>query len=136
MATYDRNTLRDIRALKPWELARLADTRADNDDAESFLTGIRDSVLEATEYVDADDWERQLVDDYSGQAHEMADGAPSVCTHTLWQQFLGLQAYWEDPTEIGEPTDMNETAGVCLYLIASRLVSALAEMVNDGIRED
>lgn len=70
-------------------------------------------------------------------AHEIADGAVPAYTHERWQVFVDLGAYNEDPTEIGATADdLTEAAGVALYLIASRLVAALAQELAEALDED
>lgn len=135
---YDHDTLAAISDLTVYELASLADTYADNEDAEGFLDGIRIGVLEAADYIEADDWEREMVEDYSGQAHTIADGAPSIWTMQKWTEFVGTRAYHEDPVgEFGHSgEDMDQLASVALYMIAQRLVAALVTEIHDSLLED
>lgn len=134
---YDQDTIAEIRGYNGHQLANIADSYADNDEAKSFFWSIRDSVLEAAHYFAAEDWNRQMVEDYSGDAAEIADNAPSVYTWAKWQQFVGTSAFREDPTELGfNGSDMGEGAGICLYIIAQRLVYALAQEIQESITDD
>lgn len=134
---YNQDVLDTIIGYTPGHLSDRADCGYPYGlEAERFLTSVRDSVIEAAESIAAEDWEREMVDDYSGSAHEIADNAPSIYTTTKWEQFVGLSAFHEDPTELGfDGGDMEEGAGICLFLIASRLVSALAQEILEGITE-
>jgi len=104
-----------------------------------LLTGVRDSVVELIEGLDIDDWHEAAdghdigsLDD-RGAVSEIADGAPSIYTHTLWGQFVDLAAYNEDPTELGveaggiDADDLSRAAAMCLYIIADRLARSLLE---------
>ena len=65
-------------------------------------------------------------------AHGVADDAPSIYTHQRWQEFVDLAAYLEDPSEYGiDLTDSERYAGVCLYMIAERLVRALVDEAEE-----
>lgn len=105
-----------------WELARLAGCM-DPDNAESpgarFLSRVADDYREAI----ADEW----YDDDS--PHEIADSAVPVYTHERWQVFVDLGAYQEDISEYGDDygADLTGAAAVALYMIAERLVYALAQ---------
>lgn len=109
-------------------LARDADCaspdKQDSPGAE-FLLRIQDSV----NYVDEESLANDHDDDLASElAHEMADSAVPVGTHEMWQVFVDLAAYQEDPTELGATSeDMNRCAGVCLYLIGHRLAVSLIE---------
>lgn len=101
------------------QLARMADCGYPDSwksPGAEFLTGIRDDVAEAIEYEGGQ--ERSI--------SEIADGAVPVYTHEMWQTFVDLQAYREDPSELGfDGEDMVQGAQYCLYMIAERLASAL-----------
>ena len=97
-----------------------------------FLARVRDGAVELLKR--ADDWHPDTIND-DGSVHEIADGAPSVYTHTLWKQFVDLAAYTEEP-ESGEwPDDLNQVAGVALYQIAERLVWAIINDVHEWREE-
>ena len=105
-------------------LARMADC-ADPDSLESagsaFLLGVADG---AAEVVDRYREDRTPEDrwDYSGEIHEVADGAIDIYTHTMWSEFVDLCAYREDPTDLGfDGSDMEQGARICLFMIAERL---------------
>lgn len=105
-----------------FQLARLAEC-GDPDNAESpgaaFLASVQDSVNEQRGYADGGVIDPDIIS-------EIADSAPDVYTHTLWSEFVDLQAYQEDPTELGcDASDMEQCARVCLYIIAERLAQAL-----------
>ena len=69
--------------------------------------------------------------------HEIADAAPDVCTHQRWLEFVDLQAYNEDPSDLGADwADPTEAAGVCLYIIAERLATALFGDAAESDDED
>lgn len=134
---YDQDILATIKEYNAQQLAGCADSYSDNDESAGFFELIRDNVLERTDDIDADDWKRLMVEDYDGSAHEIADQAPNVYTSRLWNQFLGTRAYQEDPSELGaQADDMEKAAGVCLYMIAERLVHALADEIQEGITDN
>lgn len=59
---------------------------------------------------------------------ETADAIVPVYTHQRWLVFVDLAAYQEDPSGLGADTsDMTAAAGVALYMIAERLLTALLE---------
>lgn len=106
-------------------LARLAEC-GDPDSSDSpgarFLEYVQDRVNEAREYGELD----------QDRIHEIADGAPDVYTHKLWAEFVDLEAYNEDPTDLGcDGTNMTQAAAVCLYIIAERLANALIADLED-----
>ena len=140
MAQYDRITLDAIAAENWLQLARRVDASTDNEAATKFYAKVRDAVLEHVEHVDAEDWERELVDDYSGCRTEIADGAPSVYTYDMWETFIGCRA-WEWDSEAcsdfaGETTSMTDQASLRLYLIADALVVSLARDIAETIDHD
>jgi hypothetical protein len=105
-----------------YQLANIADIQSpDQKDSPGavFLLSVQDAVNEAIEdkYQDMDE-----------AAHEIADNAVPVYTYQMWQTFIDLCAWNEDPSEFGrESEDMSQQAGVCLYLIANRLADTLIE---------
>jgi len=69
--------------------------------------------------------------------HDIADVCVPIYTYEVWQTFVDLAAWQEDPTELGaDAGDMEQAAKVCLYLIAERLVYALAEADEEAEEED
>lgn len=119
--------INELAELNAFQLASRADCSTPDSFTSAgatFLTHVRDRVVEAIEGFDGDG--KPDYDDIYG--HEIADGAPDVYTYTRWAEFVDLGAYNEDPTELGwEDGDMTAAAGICLYLIAQRLVSALLD---------
>lgn len=121
--------LDDMRKLSAYELAGMAEC-GNPDSTESagaaLLASVRDDVAEAIE-------NRRTLDD---AAHEIADKAPDVYTAKRWAEFVDLAAYQEDP-ELGEwPENLTDAAGIALYQIAERLVSALWADHDELIAED
>ena len=115
-----------------WTLARLADCM-DPDTAESagatFLISVLDAVLDAVEHgASADD----LMEDVG---HEIADAAPSIYTAERFREFTDLGAWQEDVDQFGSISDLASSAGIALYLIARRLVEALAAEMEQSAQE-
>jgi hypothetical protein len=111
--------------VSPYQLAHTADC-ASPDSKESkgarVLLSVFDGVIEAIE------WNPTILegDAWLDTAHEIADRAPNVYTHQLWQEFVDLAGYQEDISEYGEyGDDLNRVAGIALYMIAYRLASSL-----------
>ena len=115
-----------------------------------LLGSVARALSDAIEYVIADktnDYSaanmRELIDALrdEGDLSTIADGAPSIYTHTMWSEFLDLSAYQEDPSELGfelngsDGAGMEDAARVCLYIIAERLVGALCEQAIDDAEE-
>jgi hypothetical protein len=126
----------EVTALSAYALGALIDVSPENEEAEAFLTGIRDAVIGAAEEIDPEDWNREMVEDYSGRASEIADGAPNVYTWRKWQQFIGVAGWQEDISDYELPADvdgyhgaLDAGASLALYSMAGRLVSALAEEI-------
>jgi len=111
-----------IREIEVYELADLADVAIDNREAREFLTTIRD------EYADAIDEEGQPDDD---QAHQIADGAPSIWNHERMLQLVGTRTYLEEPELATGGEDILTLAGYVLYEVARRLVAALNERYDE-----
>jgi hypothetical protein len=103
-----------------------------------FLTSVRDNVVGRVEGFDADDLDALRSDDatVNDVVSEIADAAPDVYTSTLWAEFVDLGAYVEDPTEMGaDGSNMDQSARVCLYIIAERLAQALFTEIHEALRE-
>ena len=65
-------------------------------------------------------------------ACEIADSSVPIYTYDIWQTFVDLAAYQEDPSELGyDASDMTKAAQVSLYMIAERLVNELIEAIAD-----
>jgi hypothetical protein len=122
----------------PFALASLADC-ASPDSVDSsgarFLARVARDVAER--FIDTDDYTGPLGELESGDgAHEIADSAVPVYTHERWQTFVDLAAYNEDASELGgDASDLTALAGVALYMIAERLVQALAEELSEALDE-
>jgi hypothetical protein len=110
--------------LNPFQLASLVDCYSpDTLDSPggAWLTVVYEAAIEAFERV-ADE---ELHDfDWSDAAHEIADQHcdDSDGTYNMWQRFVDLGAFNEDPSELGADSgDMNKLAMTCLYMIAERV---------------
>ena len=66
-------------------------------------------------------------DDWSDEAHELADQLVPVYTHDLWSVFVDLAGYQVDTQDYGTPEDMTQGASWALYEIARSLVWSLFE---------
>jgi len=117
----------DIRKLSAYELAGMAGC-ATPDTPESagavFLTSVRDDV--------ADRWEFNSGSISDTDRHEIADDAPAVYNPARWAEFVDLAAYREEPEFDQWPNDLTDAAGVALYQIAERLVSALTDELSES----
>lgn len=115
--------------LNPFVLARMADVAtpdAPDSPGGDWLDTVYVSALEIIEDYEDDDERRDAI-------AERAGSVVPVYTHLRWEVFVDLAAYNEDPTELGaDPSDMNQCAGVCLYLIAERLMAAVIEDAEDA----
>jgi hypothetical protein len=124
-----------IRQYSPNGLAVLADCHNDNDAADEFLIGIRDAVIELTDEIGADDWQRLAVENYAGAIDELRDSAVSVYTWEKWQQFIGTRAWSEDLSDwMPDTTDLDKLAALALYSIAQRLAVALVAEIADCVK--
>lgn len=114
-----------IREMTAYELSRLADCGTPDHSESSgalFLKSIRDEVLEAFGETELD----ESIDE--DRVHQIADNAPDVYTHKRWQEFVDLQAYDEDVNDYLTGTEnLTTIAGLALYVIAERLVTALVQ---------
>lgn len=130
----------------PFHLATLADCYSpDGDDSAGarFLALIaRDVADHCNQYAgtpdDGDDWPLIIGELTDGDAaHEIADSAVPIYTHERWATFVDLGAYNEDASEMGATADdLTGAAGVALYIIADRLVRALAEELSEALDDD
>jgi len=132
--------LDEWREWNPFVLANAADcgTPETSTSAGSvFLVRVRSAVHELLSELDSDG--RNLLRDGSmdddGTLHEIADSSVPIYTHELWSTFVDLSAYNEDVDEY-EPTDLNNAAGIALFVIAERLVGSLVDEGRDALVED
>jgi len=107
-----------------YELARMAGCASPdtlNSAGAHFLALVADSAAEDVERL-------RDSDERNDAAHDIADACVPVYTVDVWRTFVDLAAWTEDPSELGaDVSDMEQAAKVCLYLIAERLVYALAD---------
>lgn len=138
---YNPETIETLKAMNPDQLSGMVDGLAfpDTEEAKSFLSSVRDAVVEQTKYTDPDDWEREVIEDYSGSRSEIAAVTPNVYTWPMWQQFVGLSAWqWDDDAtdyDCDESTGMEDAARLRLYIIADRLALAVAEYIAGDIED-
>lgn len=133
------DALADVKDWSAYRLANEADCGTpDNRESEGarFLTDLRDEVVNLVEEniddIEDTDWFDTVND--NGAVSEIADGAPSIWTSTVWQQFTDLRAYHEDPTDLGfDGSEMEKAAGICLYTIAERLAYAILTYVREAV---
>ena len=129
--TQDTENLDDPRNWTSFRIANEIDC-ACPDSPESagakMLDSVRDAVVQAYFYNDQDVSE----DAFSDIVSECADGGPDIYTYTMWQEFVDLAAYNEDPTELGaDGSDMDQCARICLYLISERCARAVADALTE-----
>lgn len=131
-----------------WRLANEANVSHENEQADSFLTHVRDQLTDVLSTWDVDELaeafaEQDLVGklDYDGRLHEIADGAPDIYTHTRWLEFTGMEA-WTETDDDGLVAssfegggDMTEAIGIILYQIALRLVNRILELLQEAYDE-
>lgn len=113
--------------LNAYHLARLAETYSP-DSLESPGAHFLASVADAFE-----EYERDADGDW---LHEAADGAVPIYTHERWQVFVDLGAYNEDISDLGATGDATQDAAIALYMIAERLLSALAAAADEDDEEE
>lgn len=109
-----------VEGLSVFELAGLAGVslpdRSDSPGA-LFLVGVRDEVV--------DHWDGLSPD----LLHQIAEDAAAVSTYEMWQQFVDLEGWQFDVTDlIGDRIsgrELTEHVKVVLYAVADRLVDAL-----------
>lgn len=116
-------------------LAECDDPDSDDSPGADFLRRVAGDVIDRVE------WHREQGDDLAGVdwsdvAHEVADGCVPVYTYGMWQTFVDLAAWQEDPMELGGGEDMTRSAMVCLYLIGERLALALLEEVREAAKTE
>lgn len=138
--------LQDIREMTVYTLANVGDaptspSAADSPGA-SFLDLVRTDFLERFDYAHDGDVPtaesvRAAAESVRDEAaHEIADGAVPIYTYQRWQTFTDLAAWEEDTSELGDADQgMTALAGVALYMIAERLVRALADSLDEWADE-
>jgi hypothetical protein len=121
------STVEEAKRLGGYELAKLADCCfPDTLDSPGalFLGSVRDQVIDA--------WDAgQLSRDATDAIHEIADSAPDVYTYTRWLEFTDLGGWEEEVGWLGDAT-LTDLAGLALYQIAARLVTALVDQLTYG----
>lgn len=132
--------LRDIKDRNAYHLTDSADCGSpDMRDSEgaAFLIGVRDSVIDSWESND-DLGIVTEIDAWRDVITEIASDAPSVYTHTVWQQFVDLAAYHEDISDYGavDGDNLESVANSALYIIAERLADALFSELVEAAVED
>jgi hypothetical protein len=144
MTAARTTALDEVKGLTVWALARRADV-ADPDKSETneagerspgaaFLDNVRSAFIEAVEELDVDaEVERysdKLTDALDEAEFAAADDAPSIFTHTLWQEFTDLAAWTVDIEGFGPVTDMQAGARMALYETARNLWRDLAGLYS------
>lgn len=117
----DQTILEEQETYSEFTLANMASASFDSEVGASFLKSVRDSFVEYASY------DEDGTTDWDDATHEIADGAVPVYTSDLWKTFEAMGAWTEDVTELGEIASMVKGAQIALFLIAERLVRALAE---------
>lgn len=108
--------------LTAWQLANMADCLQPDS-----LTSPGAAWLQAIAR-DAGELLEDQADDLTDGIAERADSSVPAYTHELWQVFVELGGYQEDVSElVGAERDLTKAAGVALYLIAERLLTALVQ---------
>jgi hypothetical protein len=112
----------------PYILARMADCASpDTKDSPGarWLVGLaQDIASEHNDWTDVAD-----VDDVRDEIAERADQLVPTYTREIWLVFVDLAAYQEDVSEYGPIEDMERAATTALYMIAERLMTAVAEEI-------
>lgn len=109
--------------LNAFELARLADVASPDASDSPGAQWLEHVQLVARELVSANPGVD--ADDLADAISEGADSAVPIYTHERFQVFVDLAAYTEDVTDFGPIEDMEQGAGIALYMVAERLIRAL-----------
>lgn len=116
-------TTKAIRDLNGYELANLADLgdigitgKAGYEMLDTVRVCIADAI-ENGEFADRD--ADEII-------HEIADSAVPVYYADIFEALVELRAWGEDVEDI-TPTDLSQSAMVCLYLVGERLARSLVE---------
>lgn len=113
-----------------YELADLADCSAPDSHTSPGAEWLRLVANDAPELYPLSESDR------SDRVSELADSDVPIYTHNKWEVFVDLGAWQEDPSELGgETADMDKASNICLYIIAERLLLALAEERDTLARE-
>lgn len=120
------STLDDVKSGNVTRLAYLADCSVDGSAARDFLEGIRDAFVEQYEWAEENDNLGRFLEDYSGELTDIADGAVPIYNHELFKVMVETRAWAEDISEYGEMKDLLQATQVAVYMVADRLVHALA----------
>lgn len=139
MMTQKRPPIADVEQIiadaypGPHSLAAPADTYSPDSETSPgavFLMRVRNDVAEHIAYRLEDEGSFDLDTFNDEDRHEIADSAVPIYTAEMWATFVDLGAWQEDPSELGfDASDMEQAAKVCLYMIAERLASDLADHV-------
>lgn len=112
----------------PYQLARVADVLGPDDKdspGAKWLVRVSNAVDDVVDAVKNHDANQQDAE------HEAADGLVPIYTHELWQVWVDLGLYREDPEEIGFEFDgqnVENLPSVVCYMVALRL---LRELIGD-----
>lgn len=145
MMTQKRPPIADVEQIiadafpGPYSLAAPAGTYSPDSETSpgaQFLTGIASDVAGQIAYR-LNDGEPFDLDEFNdSDRHEIADSAVPIYTAEMWATFVDLGAWQEDPSELGfDASDMEQAAKVCLYMIAERLASELADHVAEVLAD-
>lgn len=112
--------------MNAYQLAHMADVQS----PDSLESPGAEWLVQVASY--ADELESGDQDDIT----QAADSVVPIYTHNRWQVFVDLCAYTEDITDLSASPDMTDQAGVALYMIAERLLTALVDALVEAKAED
>lgn len=117
--------------MNAYQLANLADVQS----PDSLESPGAQWLVQVASYADEIDASEEYWQD---EVSEAADSVVPIYTHNRWQVFVDLCAYTEDVNDIdpGASADMNDRAGLALYMIAERLLVALVEAKAEEAEDD
>jgi hypothetical protein len=127
------STLSEIKNGTVEALSYLADCYVDGDAARDFLTGIRDAFVEGYEWAVENDQAGLFIEDYAGELTEIAEASVPVYNHDLFKVMVETRAWAEDISEYGEVGDLLQATRVAVYMVADRLVHALANELREDV---
>ena len=124
----------------PMVLARMAECSSPDTDQSPgarWLTRVRDSLAEDLLFWKPEERVELIHDDESHDVvHEAVGAVVPIYTRELWEVFVDLGAWGEDPRELGfEGDDMDQGARYCLYIIGNRLACRLLEEMHEELEE-